>query len=396
MARQAPYKFELPDGRKVGVGFKIRNGVYYVRFQHPADPTKYVVTTTERTTEGAAYQRAAQVVLKMYCPQAAKTSKATWDAILEDMARSSGLRPRSLEVYESTVRILRQVVPTAGPHDVTPDVAHLFRQQYATGTFTRSKKSTAKKYKRSPKTVENAIRRLSGLWSKYLVRHGYAQSNPWAAVPRPTIPKKVVKIPEEDTVRRFFGWLAKRYPSWELPRLFVEVKMLAGCRTMDLCLAKSENLKGGALTIEPDHDKTHRERVVPLPPDLAKKLKKIAGPTWLWESYAEGAKVYRPGTRNRDDFSPRTLYWCVNNLFREWNEENPDRKLNPHDLRRRTITLTTLATGSVDQTAEAIGIDPSTARRYYLDAKRAFDGTELLKRMANVLRPKEATKPASK
>jgi hypothetical protein len=52
----------------------------------------------------------------------------------------------------------------------------------------------------------------------------------------------------------------------------------------------------------------------------------------------------------------------------------------------RAITLTALATQSVDQTAEAIGIDAQTARRYYLDAKQAFDGTDLLKRMTSVLK----------
>lgn len=48
----------------------------------------------------------------------------------------------------------------------------------------------------------------------------------------------------------------------------------------------------------------------------------------------------------------------------------------------------TLATQNVDQTAAAIGVSAQTARKHYLDAKRAFDGSELLKQMAGVLRPK--------
>lgn len=51
----------------------------------------------------------------------------------------------------------------------------------------------------------------------------------------------------------------------------------------------------------------------------------------------------------------------------------------------------TLETQNVDQTAQAIGIDASTARKYYLDAKTAFDGTGLLKQMASVLRPSQET-----
>ncbi|MEO2090852.1 MAG: hypothetical protein ABGY75_15330 [Gemmataceae bacterium] len=61
-------------------------------------------------------------------------------------------------------------------------------------------------------------------------------------------------------------------------------------------------------------------------------------------------------------------------------------KLRLHGLRKRAITLTTLATQSVDATAQAIGIDPQAARTYYLDARAAFSGTEVLKRMAGVLR----------
>ena len=45
-------------------------------------------------------------------------------------------------------------------------------------SFTRSTRSDGPKYKRSAKTVENAVRRLTGLWNK-LQRMGYATANPW-------------------------------------------------------------------------------------------------------------------------------------------------------------------------------------------------------------------------
>lgn len=83
----------------------------------------------------------------------------------------------------------------------------------------------------------------------------------------------------------------------------------------------------------------------------------------------------------------------MSNIFREYNRAHPGKKVKPHDLRKRAITLTTLASGSVDATAQAIGIDPQTARRYYLDAQAAFDSEALLKKMADVLdtgRPKPA------
>jgi hypothetical protein len=146
-------------------------------------------------------------------------------------------------------------------------------------------------------------------------------------------------------------------------------------------------LKDDKLRIEAGQDKTHRQRTAPLPEDLAHKLEAIKGPTYLWESYTADARRHRKGPRNRKEFDPKTLYAFVAALFRDWNGAHPDRRLRPHDLRKRAITLTVAATQSIDQTAEAIGIDPGTARRYYLDAERAIDGQELLRKMAGVLRP---------
>jgi len=105
----------------------------------------------------------------------------------------------------------------------------------------------------------------------------------------------------------------------------------------------------------------------------------------------------RPGANGTDTrsrgkyrFKPKTLYRAVCNIFREYAAAHPDRpKTCPHALRRRAITLTVAATGSVDAAAVAIGIDPSTAKRHCPDAKKAFDGTELLRWMAEVLGPKK-------
>ena len=77
----------------------------------------------------------------------------------------------------------------------------------------------------------------------------------------------------------------------------------------------------------------------------------------------------------------------MSNIFREYNAAHPGARVKPHDLRKRAITLITVATKSVDETARAVGIDPQTARRYYLDAERAFDSDALLTKMAHVLDP---------
>jgi hypothetical protein len=81
-------------------------------------------------------------------------------------------------------------------------------------------------------------------------------------------------------------------------------------------------------------------------------------------------------------------------VFAAFNVSRPgEPKLRPHDLRRRAITLMTAATQSVDATAQAVGVGPATARRYYLDAQRAFDSDALFTKLAGVLRPPADDRP---
>ena len=47
-------------------------------------------------------------------------------------------------------------------------------------------------------------------------------------------------------------------------------------------------------------------------------------------------------------------------------------------MRARAITLIAAATQSVDATAQAMGVDAQTAR-HYLDAKKTFDGSAILR-----------------
>lgn len=395
MARIAKFHFILSNHTRVGYSLKQRGNIYRVQFPDPDEQRKYREVSTGCRSESDAHIEAAKIVLKAYAPHLPPDPKrVTWEDALAEFPKATSLRDRSLEVYTSTLRIFRSFVESKGPSDVTVEIAKRFRRQYATSGFKRSQKEDATEYPRSAKTVENALRRLSGLWS-HLKEMGFATANPWEDIPRPTVPKKAPVIPSEDDVAQFFTWLDTKFPGWELPRLFVEVKALSGCRLNDLCQVLSCQLdpRAKTLTIRPEQDKTHRERVIPLPEDLVKRLVAIKGPTYLWERYNHDAKTYRQGTKSRDEFSPAYFYNAMKSLFRDFGKTGG--KLRSHGLRKRAITLTTLATQSVDATAQAIGIDAQTARKYYLDAQKAFSGSELLKQMADVLRLKKVEQPVA-
>jgi hypothetical protein len=169
----------------------------------------------------------------------------------------------------------------------------------------------------------------------------------------------------------------------------VQVKMLAGCRTLDLCKAKTADLGDEALTLAASATKTREARTVPLPPETA-ALRRLAGPVWLWERSVEVSKERRwsPRVAKNSEYDPSTWRWTVQNLFREFNKSRPGKpKLRPHDLRARAITLVAAATQNVDATSQALGLDPQTAR-HYLDAAKAFDRAEILKKAAGLLLPK--------
>ena len=399
--RRPSITFPLPDGRAVGASLKVRGDIYAIQFPHPTKKGRYVEKSTGCKTISDAQREGSQIVLRYYNPTiAADPRAATWEVVVADLEAETGLRERSLEVYTSILNVFRRHVPLSqGPGDVTVEIAKAFAAKYAKDGFRRGHASDAKVYPRSKKTVENAVRKLSALWNK--LRPKYLASNPWEHVKRPTLPKTLPSIPTEDEVTAFFAWLDRRHPGWLLPRLFVELKALAGCRLNDLCQLRSWQFdpRGHTLRITPTQDKTHRERVIPIPPDLSALLDKTKGKTYLWERYLEESRTHRPSkkTKNRTDFAPALMYHGMQNIFREYAEQGG--KLRSHGLRKRAITLMTLATQNVDQTAEAIGIDAQTARKYYLDAKKAFDGSDLFIRLASVLRPQNGhqnSEPESK
>ena len=395
MGRRADHQFTLPDGRLVGYDLTRPGRVRRVRFLDPDG--KRVELSTGCRTEADAHVEAAKIVLKTYFPKPdSLPGRATWDTALAELAATPGLRPDSVRGYAVAVRAFRATVPgTRGPAEVTPELAHRFKRLYLTGRTKRGKASDARTYARSPATCRTYLRSLRSLWNTHFRELGYVRDNPWAGVPYPEVERKAVKAPAEDRVAEFFAWLGARYPGWPLVRLFCEVKALAGCRTLDLCLVRSEQVAGGRLTFTAAQTKHRKERAVALPPDLFAALRALAGPTYLWERYTADARVHRPGPRNKPEFAPKTLYWAVTNIFREFNRARPGTRLKPHDLRKRAITLTAMASQNVDATAQAIGIDPQTARRYYLDAQAAFNADDLMRRMAGLLRPPTASGPAT-
>ncbi len=393
MARSSANPLPIGDTDvKVSCSLKKRGDIYRCQFPDPDTKGKYREVSTGRRTEHEAWVEAAKIVNEAYRPTIRATAKnVTWEIVLEELPTEADLRSRSVEMYCEAVANLKKYVATKGPGDITEEKAKQFRREYESKPYTKSKKEGAKEYKRSPQTVYNALHRLCCLWT-HLAKMKYANSNPWKAVPRPKVPKTTRTIATEEEFGKLFAWVDAK--GWEIMSVFLRVKAIAGCRTLDLCSVQATQFdpKAATLLIKAEQDKTHADRIIDLPEELAKRLDAIAGKGkgYLWERYTEQAKAIDP--RAVDVFTPKLLAWAVRRLFAQYREEFPDRAhITPHDLRARAITAFVKATGSVDAASEFFGVSARTASRHYLDGSKAFDRKENAKKMASLLLPKPVT-----
>lgn len=387
MGRQADHTVTLSAGQRVGYSLTERPGGFRVRF---VDPTgKRVERATGCDKKGEARQAAEVIITSAYAPLDERQQDATWDEALAHLDAVPDLRADSIKAYRTAVDSLRRLYPDlAGPAAVNAAVAARFPAKCATTVYKRGKASDAAAYKRSPTSVNNRLRHLRSLWKKHWKPAGLVTANPWADVPMLNAPRgKRVRVPDPGAVRAFYDWLAARYPGWELPRLFVFVKALAGCRTRDLCHARTADLTATSLTLAASATKTRQARTLKLPADVLADLRRLAGPVFVWERAAVDLRTHRPAKfdPHADGFNPESWKHTVENLFREFNENRPKaERVRPHDLRARAMTAAAKLYGSVDKVARVMGCDVQTAR-HYIDGL-AFEAEDDTARLHDALR----------
>jgi integrase len=401
MARRFDYYLTIGEGEDaVSVGYspKLRGGFLAVVFVN-ADGKRVERMTMCKKKDANYHAEAKTILVRAYLKVNPVAQGVTFEAAIERVEQTTAdLRPATLVAYRKSVRILlatlaaEDIIPVS-PAEITPRLATEFSRLWQAGTFKRGKRSDAPDYKRKPTSLAFYLRQLSALWSHFIDLE-YVSDNPWKQVRRPKTDKGRKPVPTEDDVAVCYQWLTTRYPQWERLHALVQLKALSGCRSLDLCQLRSDQLQDGRVVWTADQTKQREGRAVLLPDDLFATLKRLAGAVYLWEDFADDMRRFRASKKKRNAFSPKTVYWVVNNIFREFAEQHPDRKhLTPHALRRRAITLVATATQSVDATAQAIGLNPATARRYYLDSKRAFDSDEVFRKMSAALIPKSPTIP---
>lgn len=396
MARRSEFYTLLGDGPSaisVGYSSKPRGPFLAVTFVGP-DGTRLEKMTPCKKTDANFHVECAKLIVRAYQQSHPAVCGIGWDDALKEVERTAaGHRAKTLLAFRKAVQMLRATLPEEslrGPADVTPELANRFAKAFMGGTYKRGKAADAKTRKRSPVTLDFYRRSLSALWNQFQ-ELGYVKLNPWMQIRRPKLDKKRKSVPTEEDTARFLAWVHARYPEWERLDLLLRIKLLSGCRTHDIVQLRTAQLRGGELQFAGDQVKNKEGRSVPLPKDLFDRLSTAAGKVWLWDGWNADCLRFRPSANDHKlagEFDPTTVYVVLCNIFREYNSQHPDRpRLTPHALRRRAITVMTLATGSVDLTAQALGINPQTARSYYLDAQRVFNTADAFKLATGLLLP---------
>lgn len=357
-----------------------RNGTHYATFTGPTG--KYERKSTGQGRQDLADGVARKLVGEAYAPSGHAEGQ-TWeviDANLDETLR--GKAEDTVRNYRQALNLLRALVETNGPDDITFAKCEKFKSAYFATTYRRAKGEGATEYRRTSATFDNTLRHLRSLWSRHLNRRN---ANPWmnlqmigGAKRKPT--------PDEPNVKAFVKWIQEeRYPGWKLPSLFVRTKAFLACRLWDICSARSEDLKDGSLTLhERKQGESHTVEIAKDDPALYAELQAIAGPVYLWENYTEELRAHLKARNQRSRvvgkvFRPESLYEAMMKLFARWNKEHPDAKLRSHDLRRRGITIGLKSGETAEAMAARAGMTTQTMFKHYADLKKVLEGHDYSK-----------------
>ena len=136
---------------------------------------------------------------------------------------------------------------------------------------------------------------------------------------------------------------------------------------------KSGDFRDGRLTFEAVTTKGRKTRKAKLPESICRELAALAGPTFLWERYAEQLREFHRQKGNNHhakcvrDFSPARLKRFLQKEVAEFCRTHPKaRPFTIHDFRGTAMSTAKMAGASYDEAAITFGCHPETMRRHYL------------------------------
>lgn len=338
------------------VGFKLRQSRggndYFVFFNDTSGRRREINTNCTGIDKARVAVR--NIIDREYATPVPSPMKVIWDEArtrLKARMAAAGIKPGSVKYYLKVFGYVHKMFSaTDGPADITPGMAQAWADQYATGKGRGDKV-------RSGHTAASTITAVCVIWQKWFCEQlKIIPSSPFADVLPPKTDKPTITIPTDDKIADFYGWLTDRFAEWPMPRLFFELKGVTGCRVLDLCSLRSDQLRDGRIHFDADQTKGRKARAVPLPADLHADLDAIKGKQHLWDSYPNALKAALkkkgwPTHQLRSDFDTQRMLAWVMTVFADYNADRPgEPKLTSHQFRKLAFTR-----------AWEAGIDPRKA-----------------------------------
>ena len=388
----------LADGRRIKYSLKRRpeRDPYYLVVFRGTDGSRKERSTQERS-EKRARDAAAAIVRDEYAIRKAHVESIPWEKVISTMIRhmnGNKLRPRTVEDYELALDNLRAVFPqTKGPDEIDEKMAEQYK-------LLRVEEGL------SAYTVAGNINKLGVIWRKWLIKKcGILTHNPWEGIEQPKTDKPKPRILTIEEEERFFNWLTERWGDWRLPFVLLQVKAAIGCRILELCSAKSADLREGRLSFESETCKGRKERQSKLPAELYEELQALAGPIYLWERFPEQLRVVYIARKESHhavatkDFDPKRLKRWVQKEKEEYllaHKGDPKvRHFKLHNLRGTAMSRAKQAGATYDQASIAFGCHPETMRKHYLQLDETAIADGVFDKIQSGRTPKPA-KPKGK
>jgi hypothetical protein len=355
----------LDDGRCVRFSLKKRerDPSFLASFKGPDGLRKEL--STKEGNKKRATDAAVVLIRAAFAPKMEARKKPSWDEAVEAITRqmeANNLRPKTIEQYVIAVNHLRCAFPeTSGPGDITPAMVSRFKAIRA--------KAGVKS-----RTVQGNLENLGIIYKKWLGKEcSMLRQNPFEGVSPPKTDKVKPRLVTNVEARDFLDWLDRRWRGWMLPRLFLEVKALIGCRITELAAVRPGDLKDGRLTFVAQTNKGRKERAAILPGKVFQELIGMAGKEYVFEGFTEqlrriyldrGCPHYAKRIR---DYRPERLKDWLENEAQLYFRKHPQRlKFKLHNLRGAAMTRAWMVGIKVEDAAIAFGCDPETMRQHYL------------------------------
>jgi integrase len=380
----------LDDGQRVRFSLKKRerDPFYLASFKGPDGRRKEL--STKEGNKKRATDAAVVLIRAAFATRAETPSRPSWEEAIKEMTRqmqANNLRPKTIEQYVIAMNHLRSAFPeTYGPGDITPSMASRFKAiRIEAGV--------------KPRTVQGNLENLRIVYKKWLVREcSLLSHNPVEGISLPKTDKVKPRLVTDAEAADFLDWLNRRWRSWRLPVLFLEVKALIGCRITELAAARPGDLKDGRIIFIAQTNKGRKERAAILPVPVFEELRALAGTEYVFEAFSEQLRtIYLDrGCSHHAErikgYSPERLKDWLENEAQSFFKKHPERlKFKLHNLRGAAMTRAWMAGIKVEDAAIAFGCDPETMREHYLALDEQAIADRVLGRISGTSQPAPET-----